>query len=66
MSYIIAPTAPEPYQTLSMLHEEMADIDNAYQVGAGTCHAVSHYWTVVHRLLLFSSFISTVTAGSCI
>lgn len=26
------PTAPEPYQTLSMMYEEMGDPENAYQV----------------------------------
>ena len=29
---ISAPATPEPYQTLSMLHEEMGDSDTAYQV----------------------------------
>ena len=27
-----APYAPEPYQTLSMLYEDMGDPENAYQV----------------------------------
>ncbi|XP_067931437.1 general transcription factor 3C polypeptide 3-like isoform X2 [Watersipora subatra] len=33
-----APTAPDPYQTLSMLHEEMGDHDTAYQCGLVGAH----------------------------
>ena len=36
---ISAPATPEPYQTLSMLHEEMGDSDTAYQV---TTPEISH------------------------
>ena len=45
---ISAPATPEPYQTLSMLHEEMGDSDTAYQVTSlGPHNTRSHVETAI-------------------